>query len=403
MRKLRLTQFGAPWTSLFVAACGVGGGVPVPVPNDAQSSLAGDGEVGDAAEADAAPGPEGPLSVMEALIADSIVEVTRRLVHPWGGSRVVFALFGSRDADNRVQFNSLFFHPDVWTFKLNAGVRASDAVDDFLANPSAYSMECATVISFIHYAAVREAFRQATGDDALFDERFGDMNVGRLGQGVENDMRAARKTIDGPSRVGDHAYFSNPDVTERARRGGWNGENVIVMGEDLFFGHPFGITSGGEIIDHLNAVRRRDIDHPREASLGGPVYRLDADVLSAMVAEHLAVDDEALVCSPASGVCGGHGDCCEGTYCSSAACCVPPGGGCGEDSDCCSEHMLCVGGSCQVPAECLDVTATCDADSDCCGGLACEPRGFCCWEAGEKYRFSELECCGGTSADGVCD
>ncbi len=149
-------------------------------------------------------------------------------------------------------------------------------------------MECATAISVLHYAAVRYAFQASTGSDALFDERFADMMIGRLSQGTENDLKAARKEVGtGNMRPGDHAYFHNPDVSAAAVAGGWNGENVIILGDDQYFGHPFGITSSAEIIEKLNSVKDPAIEEPESAYLGGPVYRLDGEVLWQTVKAHL--------------------------------------------------------------------------------------------------------------------
>ena len=70
--------------------------------------------------------------------------------------------------------------------------------------------------------------------------------------------RAADDAAREKMRPGDYSYFRNWDVSEEGMAGGWQGENVISLGDGLYFGHPFGITSGEDIIKHLNGAREKD-------------------------------------------------------------------------------------------------------------------------------------------------
>jgi len=228
------------------------------------------------------------IAVFDALILDGIVASIDALTDEHNRPKFHFGLFGSPNPAKRPRFDPKYFRADIWTFKLQTNVTASQALDAFFATPEVYAMECATAISVLHYAAVRFAFFKATGSDALFDERFADMTIGRLGQGTENDIAAARKLVTtGGMRLGDHAYFHNPSAHPKAVAGGWNGENVIILGKDLYFGHPFGITSSDKIIQKLNSVHDPAIKKPQSAYLGGPIYRLDGASLWPAVKAYL--------------------------------------------------------------------------------------------------------------------
>ncbi|MFT7625667.1 MAG: hypothetical protein ACI9WU_004858 [Myxococcota bacterium] len=229
------------------------------------------------------------LNAFDALIQKGITTSVDALTDDYNRPRFDFALFGASNPADRPRFDSDYFLADpVGTFRLQPGVTASVALNAFFAAPEGYGMECATAISVIHYAAVRYAFFAATGSDDLFDQRFTDMTIGRLYQGTENDIRMARKEV-GTSNMGlgDHAYFHNPSVHPDAVAGGWNGENVIILGDDLYFGHPFGVTSSAEIIEKLNSVQDAAIAEPESAYLGGPVYRLEGAALWPTVKTYL--------------------------------------------------------------------------------------------------------------------
>ena len=243
----------------------------------------------------AASGTDPTVVDFDKLLQKGIAVSLDTLTTDTGRPRFRFGLFGTSNPAGKPHFDSDYFRLDLWVFKLQPGVSASQALDAFFADAESYRMECATAISVVHYAAVRYAFRELTGSDKLFDQRFADMAIGRLSQGTENDIKEARITVPtNQMRVGDHAYFHNPGAPPDAVAGGWNGENVIILGEDRYFGHPFGITTAQVIIDSLNSVKPADAP---TAYLDGPVYRLDAAPLFRTVQDYLAA--------------GGDGDTCE--------------------------------------------------------------------------------------------
>jgi hypothetical protein len=207
------------------------------------------------------------------LLQVGMVLATRGLVDENGAVRLEFSLLPQTHFDDR------YFRPDGRSVILRAGVRASQALDALYRDAEAYGMAGATAISVIHYQAIRWAYHHVTGSDELFDRQFRDMRIGQLGMGTENDLRAARENVGGEIQIGDHGYFSTPDVDPVARLGGWNGENVIHLGGDAYFGHPFGISDARTIVSHLEAVRRRDLLNPRPAILQPTQIRLDPAAL----------------------------------------------------------------------------------------------------------------------------
>ena len=57
--------------------------------------------------------------------------------------------------------------------------------------------------------------------------------------------------------IGDRAYFKNPDVHPETM---WlQGENVIVLAEDLYYGHGIGIANAETFIEILNRNRKEGL------------------------------------------------------------------------------------------------------------------------------------------------
>lgn len=215
----------------------------------------------------------GAALAQRVLLSKGLVQAVRKLVDERGNVRIQFALLPQTRFDRR------YFRPDARSFVLKRGVSATQALDALFANPESYAMECATAISVIHYAGIREAYREDTGSDALFNARFADMRIGQLTMGAENDLRVARVNVYDAIQIGDHGYFQTPDVDPAARLGGWNGENVIYLGGDKYFGHPFGISDSRTIIQHLESVRIPGLANPRPATLQTGQIRLQPGAL----------------------------------------------------------------------------------------------------------------------------
>ncbi len=167
--------------------------------------------------------------------------------HEMGRAKHAFSLIRDHHA------NPAFFsvRPEDGTFVLRAGVRASQALNDIFQNPRAYGFECATAMVIVYYRAMQRLL----GDED-FDRVCADLVIGPWQQ--ENHLE--RSHIRGPRAAelgpADYTYIRNHDVSPEGRAGGWQGENVIYLGDGLYYGHPFGVASADTIVQHLNDFRR---------------------------------------------------------------------------------------------------------------------------------------------------
>jgi protein-glutamine gamma-glutamyltransferase len=160
------------------------------------------------------------------------------------------------------------FNKDMWdsvdsngTFKPKAGVKPSDAVTDIFNNPDKYKFECATGMVIVYYKAMLEMmgpdhFNQVMGNNLKIGPwQYESTLSGALnytGSGDQDATDARVKNL----LPGDYTYFKNWDVSDEAKAGGWQGENVIYLGDGKYFGHPFGVTTGDHIVEYLNQNRK---------------------------------------------------------------------------------------------------------------------------------------------------
>lgn len=133
-------------------------------------------------------------------------------------------------------------------FQLKEGVRPSDAIRDIYRNGPMYAFECATAIPIIYYKAVLEVL----GEEP-FNRLF--QNLLLYSWNYDSDLGLIQERVS-PERAfpGDVLYFDNPDFHPRAPE--WQGVNVVMIDDNLFFGHGVGITTGEDIIRGLNMRRR---------------------------------------------------------------------------------------------------------------------------------------------------
>lgn len=159
-------------------------------------------------------------------------------------SRMQFATF--HDA----RCNTLFWEKTGnGGFLLKSTVKPSDAIEDIFKNGSKYATECATAMMIVYYKALltiygEERFNQTFKSIYLMDWSIKEPLLSRVG--------TPRKADD--VLLGDRAYFMNKDVDPSVPW--WRGENVIVLPNNLYYGHGVGITSGEQILKHLNANRK---------------------------------------------------------------------------------------------------------------------------------------------------
>ena len=143
-------------------------------------------------------------------------------------------------------------NPEYWrrepngAFRLRDDRRPADALRDIFENGPSYGFECATAIVIVFYKAVLDCIGDASYD-RLFAKTF------LFHWNVDRDLGLT--TLPAVRFVpGDCLYFDNPDVEPSTMQ--WQGENVIYMGGDLYYGHGIGIQPAHRIVEKLNAHRR---------------------------------------------------------------------------------------------------------------------------------------------------
>ncbi len=142
------------------------------------------------------------------------------------------------------------FNPIYWTkgprgYLLNPNVRPSDAIADIFESGEEYGFECSTAMVIIFYKAVLESIR-ITDFNYLFR--------GLLVWNWNYDPDLAIITLEGSEFIpGDVVYFMNPDFELPI----WRGENAVVLGNGLYYGHGIGIGTADEMIEALNTLRKK--------------------------------------------------------------------------------------------------------------------------------------------------
>ena len=134
-------------------------------------------------------------------------------------------------------------------FDLREGAVPSEAILDIYTNGREYATECATAILIVYYRALLETYG-AERFNALFPHIYL-MNWSRLDP-LLRETGSPRAAAD--MLPGDRGYFRNPDVDPETPE--WQGENVIILPDSLYYGHGIGVTRAQGIIRGLNAHRR---------------------------------------------------------------------------------------------------------------------------------------------------
>ncbi|MFF2497166.1 protein-glutamine gamma-glutamyltransferase [Peribacillus sp. NPDC058075] len=145
------------------------------------------------------------------------------------------------------QSNQQYWHISKdGTFTLQPGIFPHAALLDIFMNGSLYTFECGTAIVVTFLKAILDVIG-SRNFDYLFSNLF--LYDWRPPQNMELNIHKGRDYTPG-----DCVYFINPDHDESTPE--WQGENAILLGNDLFYGHGIGITSSQGIIDELNSNRK---------------------------------------------------------------------------------------------------------------------------------------------------
>ncbi|MDD9265842.1 protein-glutamine gamma-glutamyltransferase [Paenibacillus sp. GCM10023248] len=151
-------------------------------------------------------------------------------------------------------FERTLCNPAYWhltnegRFQLNRGVAPKDAIKDIFANGSSYGFECSMAVIVVLYHALLQWI-----DPGQFDLLFADLLL--FDWHSNGKLNLINQTNNAEAVVGDVLYFENPDFEELLPW--WKGENVVLLDNDLYYGHGhgLGIASGEEVINVLNKHR----------------------------------------------------------------------------------------------------------------------------------------------------
>ncbi len=135
-------------------------------------------------------------------------------------------------------------------FLLKEEVEPWNAIRNIIDEGHKYATECATAIIIIYYGAIADRFTE-TQFNSIFKSIYL-MNWKQLDRNL--GIKTYDNTID--ELPGDCTYFKNPDVNPLTPQ--WQGENAIVLGDGLYYGHGIGIKTAEGIISSLNKHRKSD-------------------------------------------------------------------------------------------------------------------------------------------------
>ena len=134
-------------------------------------------------------------------------------------------------------------------FRLKWGAKPADAINNIYIDGELYATECATAMLIVYYKALIQVY-----GEEQFNNTFTNIylmnwhNIETLFREVGNPVHVHDILI------GDRCYIINPDVSPQYPE--CQGENVIVLGNGLYYGHGLGITTVNNIIAELNTKRR---------------------------------------------------------------------------------------------------------------------------------------------------
>ncbi|GFR38627.1 protein-glutamine gamma-glutamyltransferase [Insulibacter thermoxylanivorax] len=175
----------------------------------------------------------------EMILRAEIVQAARAL----NDSGMVFATF------EEARCNDMYWQlTPLGGCQLKPGISPSVAIRDIFRNGHLYATECATAIPIVYYKAVLEAL-----GDVQFNRLF--QNLLLYSWNFDSDLGLIQeRTSVERAFPGDVLYFDNPDHHPASPE--WQGVNVVMLADDLFYGHGVGIASSREIIRGLNRLRR---------------------------------------------------------------------------------------------------------------------------------------------------
>lgn len=148
-------------------------------------------------------------------------------------------------------FQTSKFHTKFWTktrrgYMQKPNVLPSHAIKDIFKNSHEYAFECSTAIVVMFYYSVLQSI-----DEGAFNRLFNHLLI--WDWSYDEDLGIITK-VGNDFIPGDVLYFYNPDYKNPV----WIGENVVLLGENEYFGHGIGTGTAEEMIKALNSLRKED-------------------------------------------------------------------------------------------------------------------------------------------------
>lgn len=168
-------------------------------------------------------------------------------------ANIVSSAYALKDSGARfATFQTARANRDFWIltayggFLIRPDVTPADAITDIFVNGRKYGFECTTSMMIILYKGLLETIGPTT---------FNQLFRGLLLFSTEHDEDLQLTGVQqGEPLPGDIRYIQNPEYHPATPQ--WQGENLIDLGNGMFFGHGIGVGMLGEFIEVLNQRRR---------------------------------------------------------------------------------------------------------------------------------------------------
>lgn len=174
----------------------------------------------------------------ELKLRESIINAAKALYHSNFSFKVFRKSKCNEDFWNRTREGG---------FALKYGVKPSEAIKDIFIHSSSYGTECSTAMVIVYYKALVDIF-----PEALFNKLFSQIYLMNW-QHLDSELGIMDYMNVADYLPGDCRYFKNPDVDPLNPE--WQGENVIDLGNGMYYGHGIGIADAEKIIEKLNKKR----------------------------------------------------------------------------------------------------------------------------------------------------
>jgi protein-glutamine gamma-glutamyltransferase len=133
-------------------------------------------------------------------------------------------------------------------FKLREDISPAEGINDIYNHSSKYGTECSTAIVIVYYKAIFNIY-----PEELFNKTF--KNILLLNwHSFDDDLSVYSYETEEDFVPGDCLYIENPDHSPDEQE--WQGENVIDLGNNMYYGHGIGIADAEHFIKVLNRHRK---------------------------------------------------------------------------------------------------------------------------------------------------